>query len=64
MIIAAAMTISPQISIMHTKRHFPLTTSFFAIGSRAENTISFASLADWKLWNSPSVTKKTPQSTG
>ena len=50
--------IKEQASTKSTKRNFPLTTSFLATGSNAEKTMSLASLANWKLWNNPSVKKK------
>ena len=46
---AAVISIKAQPSIRQTNRYFPFTTSRFAIGRSAENTISFASLAFWKL---------------
>ena len=39
---AAAISIIAQPSIRQTNRYFPFTTSRFAIGRSAENTISFA----------------------
>ena len=61
---AAAISIIAQPSIRQTNRYFPFTTSRFAIGRSAENTISFASLAFWKLWNKPRLTKNALHRTG
>ena len=46
---AIPMSIKLHNSMKHTKMYFPFTTSRFAIGSKAENNISFVSLAFWKL---------------
>ena len=58
------MSAKPPSSMSMANWNFPFTTSRLATGSSAENTISFASRALWKLWKSPSVMKNTPQRIG
>ncbi len=58
------MTRREQSSMKMTKMNFPLTVSLFGTGRSTEKRTSEFSLAFWKLWKSPRVTKNGAQSTG